>query len=209
MSKLSKYVEFYNRSVKLPGSGNVVTIKPLTTNLMKGLLLHENQSDPIEGEEIIDNIIESSVVTEDFKIDDLYIQDKYFLFIEIRKATKGDFFQFLYTCPECNNKSIINVDLKKLKVTNLKQIENSKIFILNDKVKLELNHITRGKQKEAYNLLKNIKNENEKQIEMILGTLAQSITKITTEEGEEELDIKEKIEFLGELPESEYNIIND
>lgn len=208
MSKLSKYINVYNRDIVLPGSGKTITIKPLTTNLMKGLLIHENQSDPIEGEEIMDDIIEASVVNEDFSIDDIYIQDKYFIFIEIRKLTKGDFYQFLYECPVCGGKTVTNVDLKDLKLTNMQEPENNEVSILHDKVKLEISFLTRGMQKEAYDKIKHISNENQKRVEMVLATLAQSITKITTEEGTEDLPLEEKIEFIGELPESEYKKMN-
>lgn len=208
MSKLSKYIDVYNRDVVLPGSGETVTIKPLTTNLMKGLLIHENQTDPIEGEEIMDDIIEASVATENFSINDIYIQDKYFLFIEIRKLTKGDYYQFLYECPVCGGKTVTNVDLKDLKLTNMQEPKNSEVSILQDKVKLEMAFLTRGMQKEAYEKIKNISNENQKKVEMVLATLAQSITKIITEEGEEDISLEEKMEFIGELPESEYSKLN-
>lgn len=209
MSKLNKYIDIYNKEVELPGTSEKVTISPLTTNKMKELLLYENETDPIEGEIIIDKVIKSAVVNENFSIDNIFIQDKYFLFFEIRKLTKGDFYQFKYTCPKCNSESIQNINLNDLIVNQKMPSDSNEIKILNDKLSLKMKHITRGEQKEAYDQIKNIENDNQKRIEMVLSTLSQSIEEITTEEGVDDSTLKEKIDFVGNLPENEYNKIND
>jgi hypothetical protein len=129
--------------------------------------------------------------------------------LEIRKLTKGDTYQFIYECPECGYKSLQNVNLNNLVVNNFNKLETNTVSILNDQVILHLGHITRGEQKEAYNLIERKLNENQKKVEMIISTLAQAIKKVETPDGEEVLTLKEKVEFVGDLPEKEYKKINE
>jgi len=209
MSRLNKYLDIYDNEVVLPGTGKNVTITPVTTNKIKKLLLYENENDPIKGEEILDKVILSSVKNDDFNIDDIFIQDKYFLFIELRKITKGRKFKFPYTCPNCGSQSLQSVNLDDLKIYQKKASNDNIINLLNDKLKVTMKHLTRGEQKAAYKELENIENINQKKVDMVLATLAQSVEKIETEDGEDDYTLQEKIDFFGNLPDEEYNKLNE
>jgi hypothetical protein len=96
-----KHLDVYEKIVDLPSSGEKIKIKPITTNQMKKLLVYENESDPIFGEKILDEILNFSVVNKDVK--ELVLQDRYFLFIEIRKLTKGS----VHTNPPISRRLIL------------------------------------------------------------------------------------------------------
>ena len=205
-----KYLDTYKFSTKLPGNGETIEFRPLTTNDMKKLLVYENQQEPLAGEEILDQIINETVLTEGFDVRNLYIQDRYWIFIELRKATKGTKYSFPYTCDKCGNQSVQNIDLDKL---NVRELEPEKIegelSILNDNVKLKMDIPTRQEQAEGYKTIDKTLSNTEKQIEMILADLASSVKSISTSEGEENPPIKDRMDFIANLPGTEYDKLSN
>ena len=210
MSKgnLDKYLSIYQNKCELPGIGGEVTFSPLTTNDVKKLLVYEDSEDPIIGEEILDNIIQSAV-SSDIDVDSLYLQDRYFLFFEIRKATKGTKHSYQYQCPQCNNQSLQQIDLENIKSYSLDTDYSGEVKILNGNVTLTMDHILRKEQKEGF---KNLKlkglSPTAVQVELVLNSLAQGIKQIQTPEGVEDLTFQEKVEFIEKLPSPEYDTIN-
>lgn len=203
-----KYLKAHKHEATLPGSGEVVEFRALTTNDMKELLVYENQTDPLVGEEILDQILSETALNEDFDVNNLYIQDRYYQFIELRKATKGTKYSFPYTCKKCGNQSIQNIDFNDLEVKE-KQDSEKEVKLLDGNLVLEMDHITRGEQKEGYKMIDKSLSPSKKQVEMILSDMAASIKSITTPEGKEEIPMEKKIEFVGGLPSSEYQKIRD
>lgn len=106
----------YVFETKLPGAGDVIKIKPITTRQLKRALLYETVEDVGKIEEALDEIITECVVTPDFNIDEIYLQDRFFLLVELRKITKGNNYTFQVICPECSGQFMQTVDLSKLPV---------------------------------------------------------------------------------------------
>lgn len=212
MSKYDKYLKTYGSKLQLLGSDKEIEIRPLTTNDMKRLLVFENQDDPLIGEEILDEMLNNVILTEDFNVDDLYIQDRYYLFIKIREKTKGSKYSFDIKCPNNNNcKNVISktVNLNDLEITNMNPLKNQSVEVLDNQLKLHMGHIKRGEQKEAYSLIDKKLTNTEKQVEMILSDLALSVKSITSPEGEDNPTIQEKIDLIGNLPQQEYDKIRE
>lgn len=205
-----KYLNIYEAEVELPSSKEIIKIKPLTTNHMKKLLVYENEKDASVGEKVLDEILSMSILDENYDIDNMYLQDRYFLFIEIRKLTKGSIHTYTFTCPKCKNQSIQKIDLNNLEIHNLKDDIDYTIKVLNDQLTLNMKFPTRKDQKEAFSVIDKNLSDTEKQIEMILSNLAQCIKSIDTPDGKEEnLSIKDKMEFVGDLPATDYDSIKE
>lgn len=206
-----KYLSTYSSTIELPGTGEVLQIRPLTTNDMKKLLVYENQQDPLVSEEVLDKIITDTVLTEGFDVKNLYLQDRYWIFIELRKVTKGTKYSFTYQCDKCKSQSIQNIDLDDLDVKKLNSEELEKeVELLGGNMKLEMDFITRGEQKEAYKKIDKKLSPREKQVEMIISDLAASIKSIETPDGKDEnIPIAKKMELVGNLPGKEYDKLNE
>lgn len=193
-----KYLNVYEFESELPGTGEVVKFKPLTTNQMKNLLQYENETDILKISEALDMLIESAVINEDFNIDNLYLRDRFKLLIDIRKKTKGEHYQFQFKCPQCNSQNLNNVDLDQLNVKK-KENEAGKVT-LNEEVSLEVEHITRKDEKEAMSSIQITENMTESEIEMEhwINALASSIRAIDTPEGrDEDLTFEDKKFIIG------------
>ena len=207
-----KYLSTYEAVTILPGSKQEIRFRPLTTNDMKKLLVYENQKDPVVGENILDQIINDVVLTEGFDVNKLYLQDRYFLFIELRKVTKGKVYNFPFTCKdkECKSQSLQTINLDNLKIKNLNEDEIEKeLKILNGNLTLEMGFITRGEQKEAFSHIDKNLSVSQKQVEMVIADIASSIKSITTPEGKEELPIQKRMDFIGKLPRNEYDKLSE
>lgn len=205
------YLDVYTKEIILPGSGKSIIIKPLTTNQMKKLLVNEEEDDPIKGDEILDDILKFCIDSKEIEIDDLLLQDRYFIFIEIRKLTKGSNYSYEFNCPKCKGQSIQNINLDDLELTNMDNVEYDPVLISNDKIKIYLKHITRLEQKRAYSNLKNKnKSKIEKAVNMIVANIAASIYKIETDDGvEENIPFDILFNMVGNLPGIEYDKLKE
>jgi len=179
------YLNAYEFDTTLPGSGEVVKFKPITTGQLKKLLIYENETDPISIERALDELISSSVISEGFNIDNLYLQDRFYLLVELRRKSKGDAYKFQYNCSGCNSQSLQNIKLSDLDVNKIPENVDS-IVKLDANLSVKLSHITRGDQKQAHKGIKNIGNFSDIQriTEMALFTHASSIKGIIIPEGE-------------------------
>ena len=119
MSDFKQYVNFYQFETVLPGSGKMITFKPITTGQIKRLLLYETSDDPNSIENSLDDVITECVVDEDFSIDDLYLQDRFYLLLDMRKATKGNTYSFSSKCTKCESQSSQSIKLTDLPVKTL------------------------------------------------------------------------------------------
>jgi len=119
-----RYLNMYEWETVLPGSGKTVKYKPITTGQIKRLLLYNDVEDEKVIESALDSLISECVVTEGFNVGDLYLQDRFFLMVEIRNVTKGYKYTFPSKCLACNSQTFQTVDLSKLVVKKLETGEN-------------------------------------------------------------------------------------
>jgi len=210
VSNFKEFLNVYEFDCTLPGSGKKIKFKPITTGQLKELLIYEDETDPMVIEEALDKLISSSVVTKDFDIRDLYLQDRFFLLLEIRKATKGEKYEFTQSCNKCGSQTLHSIDLNKLKTIKLKRKINSKIKI-NDNISIDLSIIKRKNQLEASEIIKSFDDISDSQrlTEMALLIHASTIESVTTPNGVEALDILDKKYILENIPTSIYEEIKE
>lgn len=209
MSDFKKYLNTYKFDCILPGSGKKVHFKPITTAQMKSLLVYEKENDPKVLENAMDELISSCVLDEDFDIKKQYIQDRFFLLLEIRKKTKGETYKFRIDCPQCKSQSLNVVDLGKLNVKKLDK-RKSKRVKLNDNITIELNHLTREMQDDAYERTQPKEDDTKSLTEFMIATYANSIVKIITPDGEiEDPEYDDRIYLLENITQGEYTKITE
>lgn len=208
------YLNIYDFEITLPGSGQKLRIKPLTTGQIKNLLTHEGNEDDIDLlTKIFDDIINESVITEDFDLTDLYLQDRFYLLLEIRKKTKGSKHQFDYTCENCNSQSLKIIDLDTLPITPIPDIGH--IIKVNDDISVEMDFLKRKDEFEATEALKILKETSDfsdlqEQAEFALLLEASGIKNIIVPEGkQEDITIFDKKYFLENIPKFLYQNIKD
>jgi hypothetical protein len=119
-----RYLNMYEWETTLPGSGKKIKYKPITTGQIKRLLLYNEVYDENVVENALDELISECVVTEGFNVKDLYLQDRFFLMVEIRCVTKGYKYMFPSKCSKCNSQTQQTIDLSKLPVKPLIKDEN-------------------------------------------------------------------------------------
>jgi len=200
MSKkgFKNYLNKYEFECVLPGIGQTVKFKPLTTNQMKQLLEYEDENDLTKLSEAMDKLIESAVISENFDINELYLRDRFFLLIEIRKKTKGEVYEFQFKCQKCGSQDYGQVDLDTLEIKKM-DVESGSVKV-GDEIEVEIGHIKRKDEKEAVNNFDNIKtkNEREKEVEYWTNLLAASIRSITTPDGtDSDLTYEDKIYIIN------------
>jgi len=121
------YLNVYEFDSVLPGTGEKVKIKPITTGMMKRMLLYESATDEQGAiEDALDDLLKQCVITPGFEPDKQYLQDRFFLITELRKITKGNLYTFQASCPACKSQSSQTVDLTKLKLTKNKLLDEKK-----------------------------------------------------------------------------------
>lgn len=167
-------LDSYEFPYTLPGSGAQLLIKPITTGQMKKILVYEDESDPFVIEEALDKLITDCVVTPDFNVETLYLQDRFSLLLEIRKISKGDTYQFSWKCPKCKVENMGNVVISQLNVKPFNLTDN--VIEINERLKFEVDFPTRADQKDAVNRVKGKPMRyTEKQVEVQTGTFANSV----------------------------------
>jgi len=177
------YLNVYEFDYTLPGTGEKIKFKPFTTYQMKKLLNYENENDIKIMSRVLDELIQSNIISENFDIDEIYIRDRFSLLIEMRKKTKGELYKFQFDCPKCNSQILQSVDLDKLDVKQ----KDSDIGVINvaDNVNIEISHIKRKDEKEAIEHIKDGLDESEREIEYNLNTLSSCIRSIETPDGKD------------------------
>lgn len=218
-SDFKKYLSAFEFNTKLPGSGETVRFRPIKTKQMKRLLMFENQNDPQVIEAALDEIINECVIDEEFDIKKLYLQDRFFLLLEIRKKTKGETHKFEYSCDSCNSQSMQNIPLNDLEIRTLydKKIDDKNFnkVQLNDNIAVRIEHIKREFQINATKVVESLakkKNltDNQKMAEMTMISYALAIKSVITEQGEDtKVSDADKIYIINEITQSEYEKIMD
>jgi hypothetical protein len=210
-NQLIQFLNPYSKVVELPSISGSVEIKPITTGQMKKILSYEDNDDPFIIEDILDDIVRGCVTTEGFDIDNLTIQDRFLLLVEIRKITKGKDYTFNIDCPECKTELINNIDLDTLEINPYPDNIDTKVK-LTDALSANLTFITRGMQKQAVEIVRSNKslNEDQQMAEMATYLYALAITTFDTPAGEiTDSPVEDKKELLDNLSETSYQAIND
>jgi hypothetical protein len=200
---LQKYLNVYRFQTVLPGSSKKIILTPITTAQMKQLL-----SSPEDSDTTLDTLITSCVKEPvDFDINDLYLEDRFFLLVELRKKTKGNFYTFTSSCVKCNSDSIQNIDLSKMKVKKMGKLNY--IIKLDDNISVQMKYFTRGIQYAAQQLASVHANEVHKVIESAIYKYALCIEKIILPDKEILPAPDEAIEFMNIIPFDFYAKIRD
>jgi len=126
MSNFRNYINSYVFETELPGSGDTISFRPVTTGQIKKLLLYETSNDSMSIESALDDLIMECVINPDgFEVKKLYIQDRFFLLVEIRKATRGATYGFQSVCTSCSSQSQQTLNLSNLPVTKLNTLSKA------------------------------------------------------------------------------------
>lgn len=193
------YVNSYVFETTL-GSGKKIEFRPVSTVQIKKMLTSDTD-DYMKVEELVDDLLSECVVTEGFNIDDLYIQERVQLLLEVRKKTKGEEYKFHYKCPECDSTTINNVNLDELDFKTLEEREGVETVInaLKD-VDVKVWHITRGDQKEVFAMIDRDQKEEVIAYDMEIYSLASSIKSIITPDGEEIPTLDDAMFLINSAP---------
>lgn len=206
-------VQFLNQYVfdyTIKETGKNIQFKPITTGQIKSLLMYENSKDISAVDKMLDELILGCVTSESFDLDELTVQDRFDLLLEIRKKSKGDKYSFTTTCPKCKLESINGVNLSELEVKPYPKDIN-KVVKLTDTLSVELDFVRRGIQKEAYERASKDKTTSEKKklIDITACIYALSMKKFITPQGEiTDSSLDDKLQLLDALDSDTYDIIN-
>jgi len=178
--KFLDYLNIYEFETVLPGSGETVKFKPLTTGQLKKLLIYENETNIMVQEDALDELIGSCVISDDFT----------------------------YKCPKCESQILNSINLDDLKVTKIPEdIDNS--LALTDHIGISLRHIKRKDFKTISKYI-DIKDKTELQINSEIQTalFAAGIEAIATQDGvEEDISLVNKMYLVDNVPTSAFELI--
>ena len=209
-NKLVEALNQYQYKFTLKGTGKVITYNPITTGQMKGLLVYEGNEEIDTLDRILDDVINGCVTTEDFNLDELNLQDRFDLLMDIRKKSKGDQYTFTIKCPVCKTESIINVNLSSLEDLPYNKPTEHKVK-LNDGLFVFLDYITVIDQKNSYQLAKTLKLSNKMMaIEALTYSYAFAMKRFEDGDGNDlgEFTVNEKRELLDTLDDKSYIAVN-
>lgn len=204
---LRNYADVYEFEAVLPGNGQTVKFKPMTTKTLKRLLLYKDSTEIYDVEKAFDEMLTACIV-DDTNINDLYTDDRFYLLAMIRAKSKGSIIEFQWDCPKCNNQSLQIVDIEKFPVK--KKPEDIKYEIeIDDKVSISLDFFKRQDQIEAEKILLSRTDIPSDLREVEYGTFVQAsaIKTAKTPEGEETPSMEDKVWFLDNLNEKKYEKI--
>lgn len=198
-------------SVDLCFSGRKAFVRPLKIKDKKDLMKAIESKDEKLIQKNLDLIIEKYVELEDNRpIDDLTIQERYQILVEIRRASSGDNTYIAHQCPECEhiNKDI-PFNLQNIYIKPYDHTINSKISLFNGNVEIILSPLRREVEKKIEKIIfdKKIELTSEKQFLYMAGFIEKVFIKNDDVYGEVSLSIEDKIEFFENLPSSELDKI--
>ena len=206
VADFKNYLNCYEFDITLPGSKEQLKIKPITTGQLKKLLVYENEDDPMLVDSILDELIVSSVMTEGFNIDNITLQDRFSLLVELRKISKGNSYQFYTVCSHCESQTLQNTDLTTL-IVKAKPDDTNYVVKLDDHISITLSYLTRGEQKKIFKSIPKTLTGNARIAEMATLSYAASIVNIIIPEGENELPQQDKIYLINNMTQGMYSSI--
>lgn len=207
---LKRYLNVYEFETELPGSGQTVKFRPMTTGQMKKLLVYENVEDPLIAQKALNELIKGCVVS-DMDLKELYIQDNFFLLVEIRKATKGKNYKLSGTCPKCQSQFLNVINLDNLPVKNIPEKMSNNVEIFKD-LSVTLDFLRVSDQEKAMALIERNPahgTQAQKAVDFQIHLHALAIKEFINEEGTfSDVSHEDKVAFLENLPAEEYKKIN-
>jgi hypothetical protein len=209
--KFYDHVNVYDFDCKLPGSEQDVKFKPVITGQLKKLLTYENETNLLIQEQALDDMILSCVLSENFNIDELYLEDRFYLLVELRKKTKGEVLEFSLNCPQCKSQSLNKVDLNKLPVKPLDKSKDETIVDLGHGVKVYLRRLKRKHQKEIKpSMIHEHLSDIQKQADIQILYHACAINKVESPDGiDENLKLIDKQYLIENISTGDYDKIRD
>jgi T4 bacteriophage base plate protein len=196
-----QYLNNYEFNAQLPGSKQDIEFRPINTADIKKLLTFEGEQNYAIQEKAIDDLISSAILTEGFKTDNLYIYDRLYLLMEIRKKTKGEMLEYEIKCPECKSQSLNRTDLNTLECKVPENLDNRIVDL--GPIKVHLRHMTRGHQRQDIKSNMFPKKASDTQIAYMFQVLfhACAIDKIETPNGiDENIPITDRMYFIENIP---------
>lgn len=198
-------------SVNLCYSGRKAFVRPLKIKDKKDLLKAIESKDEKLVQKILDDIIEKYVELEDNRpIEDLTIQERYQILVEIRRAASGDQIKIVHQCPKCEhiNKDI-PYDIKNMVVKPFDNSVPNEMFLFDNKVKLVLGPLRRSEEKKIEKIIfdKKIQTISEKNMLLMSGFIQKIFINKDDIWGEVTLKTEEKIEFFESLSPNEFDFI--
>lgn len=202
-------IDTYEFPCKLPGTGQELLIRPITTGQMKKILVYEDETDQYVIEDALDNLVKTCVVNEDFDIDNIYLQDRFYLLLEIRKVTKGSSYSFNFKCPKCNTENIKNFSLEELPVQPRK--DGNTVIEISERLRFSVDFPTRADQKDAVSrIMKMNLTEREKAIEIVTATFANCIIGVDTPNGIlTDIPFEDRVYLLDNITSDKFDLFKE
>jgi len=195
---LKSLLNTYEFVCELPGSGETLKIKPITTGQLKKILVYEDEKDRNVVEGALDELIKECVVTEGFDIGELYLQDRFYLLLEIRKVTKGSTYNFNFKCPKCSVDNVKSLSLEDVPVVK-REFELLDLRI-NEHVSVQVDFPKRKDQIMAYEYSKSKDfSERELEVEMATSIFAFCMKKVFADGEEVDVNIEDKLYIIDNM----------
>ena len=209
--KFYDFINVYEFETELPGSGETIKFKPVSTGQIKKLLTYENEKNYVLQEKALDELISSSVLVDGFDVSNMLLDDRFFLLVELRKKTKGEVLEYQIECPECGSQSINRVNLDSLPVKKL-DTNLSPTVDLTKGIKVHLRYLTRRDQMQEIKPNDFPRNMTELQMAYAFNVLfnANAIDKIETPKGiDSDIPFKDRVYFVENIPTGELDKIKE
>lgn len=203
--------------IKLCYSGKTILVKPLKVKEKKELLKSLESKNEILVNRVLDEIIQSYVVTQDdteLDTKTLTIQERHQILVYIRAANGDEVVKIAHQCPSCN-KVTRDIPYELSKKSYVKDFDHNGakkvVTICSDAVEINYDVLFRNEEIEVEEYIKEekLKTVSERQFVMV----AASIKDIFLNDGTgrqrvENTTLEEKMEFIEELDTKEFNVIS-
>ena len=197
-----KFLNIYEFEVTLP-SGTKVTLKPINAGQLKRFMTSIKEETVQQLSAAMYELITSSVVTEDFDIGEVFLNDRPALILELRKISKGTQYQFEYHCPHCKSQSLVTEDLAKIKAIPMPDKINP-IVQLDDNLSVQMDFVKIKHEQEILDM------GMDTEAELLLSIIAISVKSIMTPEGDQDnLTLTQRIFFTDNIPQPLYEKLTD
>lgn len=209
VSNFKDFLNVYEFSTVLEGSGETIRFRPLVTKQLKKLFVSDAETNPDVGEAVLDELIQECVINEGFKVEELYLLDRISLLFEIRKKSKGETISTTKKCNKCGLETLFTIDLNN--VTRKTYVKTDELVsVASDNIQLKLDHLRRKDQKEIFEKFKKNKKEKSESFDINRALLAKSIVSVKTSAGEDDsLSLDDKIYIIDNLSTFDLNKITD
>lgn len=222
LSDLRKQIAITNNQnspdmeIQLCYSGRTILVKPLVVKAKKELLKSLESKNEILINRVLDDILESNVVTTDgteLDTKSLTIQERHQILVYIRAANGDKTVKIAHACPKCEQvtKDIPYELAEKSFVKEYIEPNHKSVLICNNQVEIGYDVITRADEIVAEQYIKDhkIKSVTERQFVMIAASIKEIL--FHTPESTQKVEVStldEKMEFIEELDTKEFNHIS-